>query len=198
MTNRHQVTLTIHNLELIDALTAERNERHMDLTAAMAADKVQVMVSSSKYASAAARDVGAPTHAPATFSPKDAASSETQPTIIVKRKEQGEVTVAPASVTAGSKQDFTITYKATDEMAAGDVIEITLPAGWVAPTAYNFNVDGKHEDVDGTLLADALKAAKAANNSHPHAYLSGSAARLADTVIAVIDGADNEATAGVG
>ena len=57
----------------------------------------------------------------------------------MNRKTQGEVTVAPASVTAGSKQDFTITYKATEAMEDGDVIEIKLPADWVAPTAYQLD-----------------------------------------------------------
>ena len=182
MTTRHQVTLTIHNL-MIDALMTERDDRHMDLTAAMAADKVQVMVSSSTYASAAARNAGVPTHAPATFSPKIAATttggSDTQPTITVKRKEQGEVTVAPNSVTAGSKQDFTITYKATEAMAAGDVIEITLPAGWAAPTIYQL------ADTKPTKEQDAS-----------YVYLSGSATRLAGTEILVIDGVGNEAAAG--
>ena len=107
----------------------------------MTVNKVQVMVSSSTYASAAARDAGPPTHSPATFRPKDAAASETQPTIVVNRKMQGEVTVAPASVTAGSKQDFTITYKATEAMVDDDVIEIKLPADWVAPTAYQLADD---------------------------------------------------------
>ena len=86
----------------------------------MTVDKVQVMVSSKKYLSAALRDSGDPTHSPATFRPKVAEAggvgSDTQPTITVNRKTQGEVTVAPASVTAGSKQDFTITYKATEAM----------------------------------------------------------------------------------
>ena len=193
MTTRHQVTLTIHNL-MIDELMTPREERHMDITAAMAADKVQVMVTSSTYASAGARNVGDPTHAPRTFSPKIAAESETQPTITVKRKELGSVTVAPNSVTAGSKRDFTITYKATEKLNLGDVIEITLPANWPAPTHYNFNVDGKHEDVDGTLLTDALKAAKDTNTSHPHVYLSGSATRLEGAMVDVIDGSGGEAT----
>ena len=209
MTTRHQVTLTVHNLK-IDELTAPRTKRYTDLTAAMTVDKVQVTVSSSNYSSASLRGSGAPTHSPKTVRPKITKAdggSDTQPTIKVNRKTSGEVTVAPASVTAGSKQDFTITYKATEalngtEDADGnsqdaDVIEIKLPAGWAAPTAYNFNDANQLEAYDGTLRAAALKTAKAANKSHLHAYLSGSATRLAGARIRVIDGDDGgDATAG--
>ena len=62
-----------------------------------------------------------------------------QPTITLNRKTQGELTIAPDTVTAGSKTDFAITYKATEALkgpvdADGnpqmpDVIEIRLP-GW--------------------------------------------------------------------
>ena len=178
MTTRHQVTLTVHNLK-IDALTGDRKDRHEDLTAAMTVNKDQVMVSSSTYASAAARDVGDPTHSPATFRPKDAAASETQPTIVVNRKMQGEVTVAPASVTAGSKQDFTITYKATEAMEVGNVIEIKLPADWLAPTVYQLDEDKPTDEQDNSYV-----------------YLSGSATRLEGALITVIDGGGAEAEAG--
>ena len=105
----------------------------------MVADKVQVMVSSSKYSSATR---GEPTHSPATVRPKITEAddgSDTQPTITVNRKTLGEVTVAPASVTAGNEVDFTITYKATEAMVMDDVIEIKLTAFLDAPTVYNFN-----------------------------------------------------------
>ena len=82
----------------------------------------------------------------------------------------GEVTVDPKSVPAGSKQNFTITYKATEAMADGDVIEIKLPADWPAPKAYNFNDAGKHEDADGNLLTK--------DTAGPLVHLSGSATRL--------------------
>ena len=159
MTTRHQVTLTVHNLK-IDALMEDtsRGQAHRSYRA-MVADKVQVTVSSSKYSSASRRDSGDPTHSPATFRPKVTEAdggSDTQPTITVNRKTLGEVTVAPASVTAGSKQDFTITYKATEAMVEDDVIEIKLPADvgsrrWL----YQLDDENKLEAADGTMLKDA-------------------------------------------
>ena len=50
------------------------------------------------------------------------AESDEQPTIKLTRKTQGEITVAPDTVTAGSKVDFTITYKATEALAADEAI----------------------------------------------------------------------------
>ena len=66
--------------------------------------------------------------------------SNEQPTLTVNRQVLGELTVAPAEVTAGSENDFTITYKATEalEMEKDDVIEVKLPADWPVPTPYNF------------------------------------------------------------
>ena len=70
-----------------------------------------------------------------------------------------------------------------------DVIEVKLPAGWPAPTPYNFNLSNKLEAADGTLLADALKDKDIMG---PHAYLSGSISRLEGAEISVIndDGTD--------
>ena len=179
MTTRHQVTLTVHNLK-IDALMEPRSNRHTDLTAAMTVDKVQVMVSSGTYPSTSR---GKPAHSPATFRPKVAEAgdvgSDTQPTITVNRKTQGEVTVAPVSVTAGDKQDFTITYKATEAMIEGDVIEVKLPADWFAPTVYQLDEDKPTDEQDNSYV-----------------YLSGSATRLEGTLITVIDGGGAEAEAG--
>ena len=184
MTTRHQVTLTVHNLK-INALMTPRTDRLTDLTDAEVADKVHVRVSSSEYDEVAR---GEPAHSPAKFSPKDTEASETQPTITVNRKTLGEVTVAPASVTAGSEQDFTITYKATEAMEEDDVIEIKLTAFLDAPTVYNFNTDGKHEDAEGNLLTTDTKG--------PHVHLSGSATRLEGAEITVIDDGGSEASAG--
>ena len=132
---------------------------------------------------------------PATFSPSVAYAynattgiemgSDEQPTLTVNRQVLGELTVAPAEVTAGSENDFTITYKATEELAAGNVIEVKLPAGWPAPTPYNFNLSNKLEADDGTALADALKDEDIMG---PHAYLSGSISRLQGSEISVING----------
>ena len=126
-----------------------------------------------------------PVMPPATFSPSvanDATTpmgSDEQPTLMVTRKIQGELTVAPAEVTAGSENDFTITYKATEELEEGEVIEVKLPAGWLPPTPYNFDLNNKLEAADGTMLADA---------EGPHVYLSGSISRLEGTEISVISG----------
>ena len=56
---------------------------------------------------------------PESFSPEVATTdmgSDEQPTLTVSRQVQGELTVAPAEVTAGSENDFTITYKATEAL----------------------------------------------------------------------------------
>ena len=37
----------------------------------------------------------------------------------MNRQVRGELTVAPAEVTAGSENDFTITYKATEALEEG-------------------------------------------------------------------------------
>ena len=70
----------------------------------------------------------------------------------MNRKTLGEIfTLSPAEVTAGSNQDFTITYKATETLMGSeddagqgqnpDVIEVKLPDGWDAPTAYQLDED---------------------------------------------------------
>ena len=65
----------------------------------------------------------------------------------VNRRTLGELTVAPAEVTAGSTKDFKFTYKASDALEdvgatqTPDVIEIRLPA-WDA------NPDAKLDDGD--------------------------------------------------
>ena len=186
MTNRHQVTLTIHNLMIAKLMTARGvapSTRHVDIT--KATDLVQVMVSSSPFDSSAR---GEPLHSPATVRPKipatTAGGSDTQPTIKVNRKTLGDVTVAPNKVPAGSKQDFTITYKVTEKLNDSDVIEIALPpetlGGWAAPTVYQL------DDKKPTSEQDAS-----------YVYLSGSASRLAGTMIKIIDALGTEASEGV-
>ena len=60
----------------------------------------------------------------------DQFGSDTQPTMTVNRKTLGELAVSPAEVTAGSKEDFKFTYKASEALEAdlNNVIEIRLPA----------------------------------------------------------------------
>ena len=193
MSRGQYVTLIVHNLS-ISALSTPRDDRYEDIATAGLMDMVQVMVLSDQYADAADRLGRDPVMPPESFSPSEAYDAKTlmgsdeQPTLTVNRKILGELAVEPAEVTAGSEKDFTITYKATEALAAGDVIEVKLPAGWLAPPPYNFNLSNKLEAADGTLLADALKAAKAAKKSHLHAYLSGSISRLEGAVISVING----------
>ncbi len=176
---RRYVTLTIKNLQ-IGALSTPRTDRYADITGAALMDKLQVNVLSNQDSSAFTTALDAITaHSPRSFTPKVTAAnggSDTQPTITVNRKTLGEVTVAPASVTAGSEQDFTITYKATEALAEGDVIEVKLPPRWPAPTPYNFNTDRQLAAADGTMLKDATGA---------HVHLSGSATRLEGAVINV-------------
>ena len=187
MRNRQQVTLTIHNL-MIDALMAKRVNRHTPLTAAMAADKVQVKVFSGRYESSGLRDGSDPTRAPATIH-KDfrisptAGGSDTQPTITVNRKTLGEVDITPAKVPAGSVTNFKIAYKLTEDMDDNDVIEITLPpylttspASWTAPSI-------------------SVRKPKSPPKTS-HVYLSGTVTRLEPTIRVIDGGGVVDATAG--
>lgn len=212
MTNRHYIELTIHNLmigTLADVRGTDPSTRYMDI--ATAAEFHQVQVFADQYTDSTRgvpKSNGA--HAARTFRPEgernedDAADLVNHhPTVKVNRKELGELTISPNKVTAGSMQDFTFTYKATEELMALDVIEIRLPA-WDAmpmaddgmadpdidpPTPFNFNTENKLVDADGTLLKDA---------KGPHIYLSGSTSRLQGAVISLIggDGSDAPDTTG--
>ena len=117
MSRRQYVTLTVHNLA-ISALDMPRLSRYEDIETADLMDKVQVVVVSDRYSEKSDRDSASPQKPPKGFVPKvarDAVTemgSDEQATITVSRKTLGELTVAPAEVTAGSKeQNFTITYK---------------------------------------------------------------------------------------
>ena len=177
MTNRQQVTLTVHNLKIAE-LETPRRMRDTDITKVK--DLVQVTVSSSSFDSSGR---GIPTHSPKTVSPDIKAAkggSDRQPTITVKRKILGEVDVSPKTVPAGSMQDFEITYTASEAMEKDNVIEITLPAGWPVPMAYSYNAETrKHEDADGNALTK--------DTGGPLVHLSGSRTRLTGTRIKVID-----------
>ena len=189
MKPRHQVTLTIHNL-MIAKLDEDRSGRATDITAMM--DKLQVMVTSD----AGEVHAAAPDHPPSTFTPKvtdgDASTTEDDmyPTVMVKRKMQGALTISPAEVTAGSEEDFTITYKATEALKMGEVIEVKLPAKWAKP---EFNPDDPTkkfviEDDPSTTGVDESK------SKYSYVYLSGSASRLGGATIAVIQDDGTEVT----
>ena len=73
---------------------------------------------------------------------------DTQPSVAIKRKGLGELTVSKDSVTAGSLNDLTITYKFTEDMEEpsgtdrASVVEIKLPEDWdngAAPEVFDFD-----------------------------------------------------------
>ena len=192
MTSRQHATLTIKNLEG-PVLGETRGTRYGDILAEDGMKTFQVEVHSEHYVTPALRNaaittaLNAPTIPPRTFEPKVVAESEEQPTITLTRKTQGELTIAPDKVTAGKKEDFTITYKATEALEAGEAIEIRLP-GWAVPTAYQLKVNGSTADVSAATIG-VLEA------EMPHVYLRGSS-RLTETGISVIDDVGTAATVG--
>ena len=147
--------------------------------------------------------LGTPTHPPrTTFTPKVALTtvepivgSNTQPTITVKRKILGALGVSPAEVTAGSKQDFTITYTSSealvtdtdddDEVDNPIVIEVRLPA-WDADPSTPAVLDPPTP----YQLADTKPKTE---QPVSYVYLSGSANKLAGTIIRVVNGAGESA-----
>jgi len=235
MTTRRYVELTIHNLmigNLGDAIdgtgTTGRNDRDDDISVMRNLVQVEVESDSSEAAESPTRPTDA-THPPRSFTPKVAAvaadttvtpnvpahGSNAQPTIEVKRKMLGELTVSPNKVSAGSMEDFTFTYKAAaealviDQNRDGDVddtddtptaIEIRLPA-WDAmpmteageadpdidpPMVFNFDEsDGNKLKSGDILLKDA---------TGPHVYLSGSTSRLEGATISLVSVATNAAS----
>ena len=184
MSNRQHLTLTVHNLK-IAALVEDRDDRYADIAAAGLLELHRVEVTSRQYSEAFERDAGTPDILPKVFKPKVAFDANTEmgsdihPTIKVNRKAQGELAVSPNEVTAGSKENFTITYKATEALDEDDVIEVRLPKGWPTPTVYDLNASDKPKDAEG-----------------PHVYVSGSVSRLEGTTVSVIDGDGNLATVG--
>ena len=219
MKNRQYVELTINNLmigSLGDAIDGSgddgRSNRYTDRGVIKNLLQVEVLSDSDATdGTTAAVRPSAFTHTPKTLKPKEdlvalagavpAHGSNTQPTITVNRKTSGKLAIKPNDVTAGSKQDFTFTYTTTEDMITdGDndgeidsdntegggakAIEIRLPANWPSPTPFNFNDD--NQLVDSTTPTPVmLKDAKG-----PHVYLSGSASRLDDFMVSVINGAD--------
>ena len=229
MTNRRYVELTIHNLmigSLGDAIdgtgTTGRADRDDDIDVIRNLVQVEVMSDSSAPGAARPKDA---THPPRTFTPKVAAvaaaapvpayGSDSQPTIEVKRKVLGELTVSRNNVSAGSMEDFTFTYKAATEALVTDgdrdgevdadttegggakAIEIRLPAWDAMPMAADgtpepdidpptpFNFD----ESDGNKLKDAA-GAPLKGATGPHVYLSGSTSRLEGATISLVSVAD--------
>ena len=184
MSNRQHLTLTVHNLK-IAALIENRSERYADITAAGRMELHHVYVTSRQYSEVTERDAAFPDLFTKEFEPTVAfdettgMGSDVFPTIKVNRKALGELDVADNEVTAGSKKDFTITYKATEALSANDVIEVRLPKNWPAPTAYDLNASDK--PTDATV---------------PNVYVSGSVSRLEGTTVSVIDGNGSGETPG--
>ena len=178
MRSRQWIELTVHNL-MIAPLGAERiGGFDPDITAAAATEKVQVEVFSETFSVVSDRDnafeLESPSaHSPVKFTPKDDASA-TQPTVKVTRKQLGKVAIAPAKVSAGSAQDFTITYTASEMLVENSVIEVRLP-NWGGddhsgvPTAYQF------DDIP----------AKKDDRAKPNVHLSGSKSRLEGSTVTV-------------
>ena len=150
----------------------------------------QVEVMSQHYATPALRNmaVNAATNAPETppkdFDPEDLDENDEQPTITLTRRTQGKLTLSKDEVTAGSKEDFDITYKADPNigLAKGEVIEIRLPDGWGEPKVYQLD-----DDKPTSAERDASDASDAS-----YVYLTESS-RLDGTVISLIDKDGNSA-----
>ena len=166
-----RVTLTVHNLKIPD-LSVLR-ERDAEIAEANQKNKVLVKVLSDDYDTAADRNLGDPMKPPKDFDPEvpedTRMGSDEQPTITVARKILGELAVSPGDVTAGSERDFTITYKATEDLEEKAVIEVMLPKGWDPPRPDGINGTGKPEGATGA-----------------HIYLSGSTSQFGDTEVDVI------------
>ena len=182
------VTLTVHNLT-ISSLDGQRS-RQTDITKDMKEDKYQIEVYSNMFPFEGHRNTAtwpALYRRLVSFNAKIAVEmggSDDHPTITVTRKALGEFKVEPNEVTAGSMKDFTLTYKATEAMKAGDAIEIRLPKGWPAPEVLPLN----GRDNDGTDLTK--------DKEDPHIYLSGSTSRFENAGVSVIDSGGGVETPG--
>ena len=120
MTSRQHLTLTIKNLQ-VPELDEPRDDRYGDIEAEDGMDKFQVKVLSDHYVTPAQRNGTAdgaqryPQSRQMILNLKilsKASFSEFQPTIPLTRKKLGTLAIAPDKVPAGSKTNFTITYKA--------------------------------------------------------------------------------------
>ena len=135
MVSKQNLTLTIKNLKA-PVLREKRGNRYSDDPAEDGMDTFDVKVHSDHYATPAQRNAvtAVPTIPPKTFKPKVVDVSDEQPTITLTRKTQGALTISLDKVPAGSKKDFAITYKVTEALKKGEVIEIRLPGeGWGEP-----------------------------------------------------------------
>ena len=171
------VTLVVKNLAIPELDTARTN-MFRDIGPRSGMEAEQVKVESNHYVLMNRADtfVGMGPKVP---DPKVESESTTQPTIKVTRKKLGAVTISPNEVTAGSEQDFEITYDASealvtdmndDEVIDNPIaIEVGLPAGWAKPMPYGINATDKPDDAKG-----------------PHVYLSGSVSRLEDSKIDIL------------
>ena len=182
------VELTVHNL-MIAPLEAERLGSFGDIAAADVSEKVQVEVFSDMFTDKDERDDAPELESPSAHSPvkgkftplvaaKDS-GSDTQPTVKVTRKQLGKVAIAPAKVSAGSAQDFTITYTASEMLVANSVIEVRLP---------NWGGDD-HSGVPTAYQLDDIPAKKD-DRAKPNVHLSGSKSRLEGSTVTVQEDGD--------
>ena len=184
MPNNGYVELTIKNLA-IPALTVDRDGRTADIGAeALAALMATVEVLANQYPAVVSTNAEADmqnydsdrdgaTIAATTSHPPDDIDDDnlnedennTQPLVAVERKGLGELTVSKDSVTAGSLNNLTLTYKFTEDMSPTtgqvSVVEIKLPEGWddgIAPMYLGFEdklpTAAEKKDMTGYVYAD--------------------------------------------
>ena len=113
------------------------------------------------------------------FKPKVAATTmsvskitsgdDTQPTITVKRRYRGNISVTEGSVAAESMENLKVRYIATDDLATPDPtatadddmdstygrIQITLPQGWGPADSEDIHLERQTNDRDATYLSVA-------------------------------------------
>ena len=195
MGSRRYVELTIRNLSIPNLGTtrgAGDSTRYSDISTVMDLARLTVFSDSTPNAPAAS-----PAHPPrTTFKPKvavedDPGGSDEQPTITVNRKILGELAVSPAEVTAGSKQDFTITYTASEILVTDpdndDVVDDT-DAIAIEVRLPDWDADPSTLDRDPPIPYQFADTKPTTDRSMSYVYLGGSASKLAGTTISVVNG----------
>ena len=182
------VTLTVNNLQAPE-LKETRDNRYGDIKEKDGKQTFEIEILSNHYLS---KDRGTPNLRPETFdadSMKDLDEDE-QPTIELTRKILGALAVTPAEVTAGQKGvDFEITYTPTEALVTDTnndgvvdnpiAIEVRLPAGWPAPTPFNY---GPNNDL---VVLDKTPLTMITEDTGPHVFLGGSVTRVRSHTVSV-------------